>query len=122
MNLEDVWEKSIATIVVGCVALVALLVVGVIVLVVLAPFSNTGITQIDGYIVRTSQQSFPWEATTIKFTIEHPTSIVDAEYYSRTYGGHHEFELGTRYRITAYREWCWWYPKIVEVEILESQF
>lgn len=82
--------------------------------------SNVGTTQVDGYVVRVSQESFPWEATTVKFTLEHPTSIVDATYYSRTYGGHHGFELGTRYRITAYREWCWYYPKIVEVEVLES--
>jgi len=115
----DVIDTCVKILVVCAVILITILCIGAVIAIVMVPFSYVGTTQIDGYVVRTSQYSFPWKTTTVKFTIEHPTSVVDAEYFSVTYGGHHEFDFGTRYRITAYREWGWWYPKITEVEIIE---
>ncbi len=80
---------------------------------------NLGQTQVVGYVVNVEQASFPWEHTKVTFTIEHPTSIVDADYFTRTYYGHHTFELHQRYRITADKVLFEWYPRITEVEQFE---
>lgn len=98
--------------------MVALAVVAFGILVLAAVGENVGKTQVIGYVVNVRQASWPWPHTTVTFTIEHPTSIVDASYFYRSYYGYHEFDLHQRYRITADRDWFEWYPRIVEVEIV----
>ena len=90
------------------------------VFVVTCLMNGTGKTQITGYVVNVEQTSWPWERTKVTFTYEHPTSFVDAVYFTKVYGGHHEFELHERYTITAWRPWYWAYPKIHEARCLQG--
>ncbi len=100
-------------------ALVASLVFLVIGMPVIMIGRNVGKTQVIGYVVNIEQASWPWSCTEVTFTIEHPTSIVDAHYFSRTYYGYHEFELHQRVRITAEKGWFEWYPRITNKEAKE---
>jgi len=88
------------------------LIIGTIMFCFLVPIieigKTVGETQVVGYVVNVEQASWPWPNTHVTFTIEHPTSIVDAHYFDRTYAGHHEFALHQRYRITANRDWFEW--------------
>ena len=81
--------------------------------------SNVGRTQAVGYVVNVKQATFPFPHTRVTFTIEHPTSIVEATYFSRTYYGYHEFNLHERTRVTAERNVFEYFPRIIEVEMLE---
>ena len=81
--------------------------------------TNLGKTQVVGYVVNVEQASFPYPHTAVQFTIEHPTSITEVSYFMRTYYGYHEYELHQRIRITADKHLFEWYPRIIEVEVLE---
>lgn len=98
------------------VLMIGFLVIGIP---ILSVSKNLGKTQVVGYVVNVEQATFIWPHTTVTFTIEHPTSIVDAHYFERTYAGYQEFELHQRYRITADKILFEWYPRIVGVELLE---
>ena len=98
-------------------AMVAILIILVMIMPVMMVGKNIGKTQVIGYVVNVEQASWPWSCTMVTFTIEHPTSIVDAHYFSRTYSGYHEFELHQRVCITAEKGWFEWYPRITEIVI-----
>jgi len=112
MDSEDLLKYII-------IALMAALVILLLLLPVLLIGRNVGKTQVVGYVVNVEQSSWPWPCTEVTFTIEHPTSIVDANYFSRTYYYYHEFELHQRYRITAEKGWFEWYPRIIKETVID---
>lgn len=107
----------------GYIALasVTVLVIILLMLPVLVIGGNVGKTQVVGYVVNVEQASWPWPCTEVTFTFEHPTSVVDAHYFDRTYYGYHEFELHQRICITAEKGWFEWYPRIIEMEAEKSR-
>lgn len=112
MDTDDPVKYTVMAMVSVCVILMLMLPVAII-------GRNVGKTQVVGYVVNVEQASWPYSHTKVTFTIEHPTSIVDAHYFSRTYYYYHEFELHQRYRITAKKGWFEWYPRITEKMVID---
>jgi len=85
----------------------------------LGGLGGIGNTQMTGYVVRQYQAEVPWKTTTVTYTLVHPTSVVEVDYYTQTYDGWYDFTLGHQYKITAHRDVFQIYPEIVEMRIID---
>ena len=112
MDADDLVLRGLQIIVLGVIAFV------IFIMPIVGIFDGTGQSQIRGYVMNVEQQSWPWPHTKVTFTMEHPTSITNAEYYTATFYGFHDFKLHKYYQITSYRPWYHFFGNIINVEVL----